>query len=131
VVPKGWKTYDFGLAAISVPPAWTVKRDLNCPNTGGPVTGPATLLLGLPADPDHCPVYHYPANVVALTTRNPAAQLGSLACRRTAEVDGSPVAAIPCGPGVWLVPALGIEAMASGPHSSAVLHTLRRATPSG
>jgi len=131
VVPKGWKTYEYQGAAISVPPTWTVKHDLNCPNT----SGPGALLLGLPAILDHCPEYHYPANVVALSTVGPATERGP-SCQRLIRVNGLSVT--PCGPSsdasadtVWLVPALGIEAMASGPRSMAVLRTLRTATPSG
>ncbi len=47
-----------GRLAPIVPSTWTVKHDLNCPNTTGRGPGPGTLLLGLPTVIDHRPAYH-------------------------------------------------------------------------
>lgn len=132
LVPRGWETYVYGRAAISAPSTWAVRRNQNCPNT----SAPGTLLLGLPTVLDHCAEHHSPPNVVMLNSVPTGSERQPAACQRLERFNGLPVFVTPCAPGgdpsgevLWSVPTLGAQVQARGSGSIAVIHTLRKASP--
>jgi hypothetical protein len=138
-VPRGWKSYTYGEATISVPSDWIVVTSYACPKP----KEPGTLFLGPSENPDEvCPMYSLSVNSVTIA---PVSLQPGDACTRTGEVNGLMVEITPCGSGdatsstVWTVPSLGIQAVATqaeggsvGSGSSTVvervLHTLRKAS---
>jgi hypothetical protein len=134
-VPRGWKTYTYGGAAISAPPTWAVRLDFNCPDSQS-----GTVELGPPTAVSSCPAATLPTQIVSVSS--PIPSLDYTSCR-SSRVNGLTVYSADCtasdaGGGVyWIVPALGVEvtgtvsgAAGSGPGSPVyrVLHTLRPAT---
>jgi hypothetical protein len=115
VVPKGWKTYKYGAATISVPKGWHVVHNNNCPESN-------TLLLGYPNVLDHCPNESGPLNYVALY--RPLST--TTAATQPVKVNGVSIYATGIK-GQWGVPSLGVNITALGPNTSRILHTLRRA----
>lgn len=137
-VPRGWKTYTYGKAQISVPSAWAVITNYACPGSGS--TG--TLYLGPPKGPPYasCPADVGQANSVTLTPL-PAGAIDQAQC--AIKVNGLGVYVGPCTTSdpaglVWYdIPSLGIRAQGmggsgedvtgpgTGTEVGRVLHTLR------
>jgi hypothetical protein len=137
-VPRGWKTYTYGKAIISVPSDWAVERNHACPVR----SAPGTLNLGTPKRPSECPAPEYlDANTVRLSPLLPSDLLESCP---TISVNGLRVHVGPCGssdPGglvYYVIPSLGVQAVGTGTNNEnvtgpgtgtvvgRVLHTLRR-----
>jgi hypothetical protein len=138
LVPRGWKTYTYGRARISVPNDWAVVTNYNCP--GSHPLG--VLYLGPPQDPSASCPFSGSQNSVTVTSIASGATYQSPLCSQI-RVNGVRVFVGPCGssnPGglvIYWVPALGVEAIGmgiisenvTGPGTGTivgqVLHTLR------
>jgi hypothetical protein len=123
-VPKGWKTYTYGKAAISVPGDWAVTYNSACPNT----TAAGILLLG--SSTVGCVVYHYSPTSVAVTKIQASAEN---ALTNPTMVNGTVVYVQFGSPSriVWVIPALDVVVAASAPDANRILHTIRRAPGAG
>ncbi len=120
-VPKGWRSYTYSGAAISVPESWTVEHNTNCPLT----TASGALLLGFPKVLMNCP--SYPISLGLVELYHPT-QVDTPKSRHI-ELNGVAVAVIRASPSytVWSVPYLGIDITGVGSQAVRILHTLRRA----
>ncbi len=120
-VPKGWTTYSYGKAAISVPSNWEVKHDTNCPNTNAP----GALLLGYPKVLEFCPEYSDVSYVAVFDI--PAGSASSSAPQKPTMVNGVPVMIGFGSPSTieWTAPSLGVEIIGTGPDTNRILHSLR------
>lgn len=139
---RGWKTYVYEQAAISVPANWRVVTDYVCPEP----RGPGTLFLGPSKQPGElCPAYSLNVDSVTLTTFPEGISDPGLTSCTPSKVNGLEVYVGPCsssnssGVTSWVIPALGVDAQAFQRGGSSVgkdaitvvgrvLHTLRRAT---
>ncbi len=137
-VPRGWKTYTYGKARISVPGTWAVEHEDDCPVR----SAPGTLSLGIPAAPSVCAALLGAADTVRLVPLSAPNPFVSLC--PTIRVHGLSVKVGPCGSSnaagvvIYWVPALGVQAEgtgsadenvtgpATGTVVGRVLHTLRR-----
>ena len=132
-VPKGWKTYSYKKAQISVPGTWTTNP---CP--GASATG--RLILGTqPAV--HCPAVSYQITA-SVTLSVPSAAVMALAkkngqCRPLKVNQLAVLVSCAAIPGnfdnytQWIIPSLGVEAVSTSSFdsdgvASRVLHTIRR-----
>ncbi len=120
-IPKGWASYSYSGATVSVPRTWTVEHNTNCPIT----TGSGALLLGFPKVLYHCPNYSASLGLVEIyhpTGQSPQANGAHL------KVNGVPVEVQTSTPAytVWAVPTLNISITAEGSEALEILHTLRR-----
>jgi hypothetical protein len=118
-IPKGWKSYTYSGATISVPKNWTVEHNTSCPLS----TSSGDLLLGIPKVLMHCPSYSASELVELNHPTTTRAQSGSFI-----KVNGLPVVVMgsPADYMVWSVPSLGIDITAQGPKALQILQTLRR-----
>jgi hypothetical protein len=127
-IPNGWRTYSYGWATISVPAAWAVRRDTDCPTT----TAPGALLLGASKILSGCVLFHYQPHFVALTSIPAGEGAASLPTTATpTEVNGVPVYVLFGSPISlhWEAPSLGVALAAAGPDAERILHTLRARRP--
>jgi hypothetical protein len=123
-VPRGWKTYTYGKAAVSVPADWAVTHNSACPNT----TAAGILLLG--SSTVSCVDYHYSSTSVAITTMQASA--GYVLTNPT-MVNGTPVYVQFGSPSriVWVIPSLDVVVAAAAPNANLILHTIRKARGAG
>lgn len=108
-----------------MPNSWTVKHNMNCPNT----SAPGALLLGYPKVLDYCADYEYPASHVAVVFVPKGGFTGTVMAKaKPITVNGVPVYVGTGSPPplVWYAPSLSVEITASGTNSNRILHTLRR-----
>jgi hypothetical protein len=122
-VPRGWKTYTFEQAAISVPADWAVEHNANCPDS----QAPGTLMLGFPTVHVQCTgdsSSTYGVRVTPLSGGDETSASGGT------KINGIPVE-VGFGSPMnlqWSVSTLGVSITASGPLANRILHTLRRVT---
>lgn len=138
VVPKGWRTYTYGKAKISVPSTWNVIRNPACRASSSSVT----LYLGS-GDGAACSPVPSQLDAILVSPLSGATSLETGCPSMT--VNGAKVDWGPCtssnaaGITFWQVPSLGIEAIATstsqgsvGPDETTVegrvLHSIRRAS---
>jgi hypothetical protein len=136
-VPRGWKTYTYGKAKISVPGDWAVVTKWLCPG----LSSTDTLYLGLPKGLAFCPAFVGPGDSIVVTAL-PIGTAEQSQCR--IKMNGLRVYLGPCtssnpiGVVFYDIPSLGIRAegmggirqhvaAGSGPGTvvGQVLHTLR------
>ncbi len=131
-VPRGWKTYTYGKAKISVPRNWAVVTDYTCPDT----VAPGVLYLGPSRNPGEvCP---FTRNIDTVTvTPLPAGTSDQSQC--IIKMNGLRVYLGPCGSSnpiglaFYDIPSLGIRAKGGGSNGQTgpgtvvhkVLQTLR------
>ena len=123
-VPRGWKTYTFEKAAISIPADWAVGN-----NDCGDYQGPVTLILGHPKGAMACPAISR-SSTNTNTTIVDVASMSDTSAPTNTMVNGEPVD-IGFGSPIaiqWNAPTLGVRISASGPLANRILHTLRPAT---
>ncbi len=138
-VPRGWKTYTYGKAEISVPGDWVVHRTYPCVDR----PAPGTLELGRPIVLSSCQAIFRDATTVTLSPIPAGSINRSFECPPR-EMNGQQVYVGPCttsnpaGIVEYLIPALGVEAVGTGDSKEnvtgpgaatvvgRVLHTLRR-----
>jgi hypothetical protein len=136
--PRGWKSYTYREARISVPSNWAVEHNEGCPV----LSAPGTLQLGPAKGPSSCLPGIRDTNIVSLSPLS-ASDYYALTCPKI-EVNGLAIVVGPCtssntaGIVIYAIPALGVQAVGSGvgsenvtgPGTSTivglVLHTLRR-----
>lgn len=137
-LPRGWRTYIYGAAAISVPNSWVARHDNNCPDT----LAAGTLELGVPRVLINCTLIVGSPPTVTVSALTAGISYAS-PCLSSLEVNGLTAYGADCaaspavGPSTsttWTVPSLDIEVSGSGDTASQslvnlILHTLRRATP--
>lgn len=123
--PTGWQTVTYGGAAISVPKSWTLAYLQACPNNRV-----GTLVVG--TAPPSAPALFCP--MVATTPRPRVVHLGKMARRSTPRggharvVNGLRLYPVRgTGGRAWTIPSLHLEVSASGPGTTAVVRTVRRA----
>jgi hypothetical protein len=141
-IQRGWKTYTFGKAAISVPRTWAVRhRGYSCVKRIAPVAG--TLFLLSQSSSDLCVRSNVNSNSVTIsplpagnTYRQPLCP--PVKVNRLTTYIGPCSSSNAAGITVWSVPALGVQALGTGTASENVtgrgngtivgriLHTLRR-----
>ena len=121
LIPKGWRSYTYSGAVISVPESWTVEHNTNCPLT----TASGALLLGFPKVLMNCP--SYPISLGLVELYHPT-QVDTPKSRHI-EVNGVAVEVVRASPSytVWSVPSLGIDITGVGSEAVRILHTVRRA----
>lgn len=125
-IPRGWKTYTYLSAAISVPNNWVVRHGTNCPDG----QAPGTLLLGFPKVLENCTLIPASISYVAVTTLPSGNRYRSPPFAPTpVMVNGIPIYQGFGSPGslVWAAPTLGVQVAGTGPDTLMILHTLRRA----
>ena len=138
-MPRGWKTYTYGEAEISVPGDWVVHQTYPCLDRAAP----GTLELGRPVVLSNCQAILRDATTVTLSPIPTGAINRSSVCPPR-EMNGQQVYVGPCttsnpaGIVEYLMPALGVEAVGTGRNNEnvtgpgattvvgRVLHTLRR-----
>jgi hypothetical protein len=141
-IPKGWKTYTYRSAVISVPRSWVVRHaNYSCGDTTLPGSG--TLFLLPPATSDVCVRSAFNTDSVSLSRLPTGDTYIQPSCppvtvNRLTTYIGPCTSSNAAGITVWSVPALGIEAIGTGTASEnvtgggkgtivgRVLHTLRR-----
>ncbi len=133
-IPKGWKTYTYKKAEISVPESWTTSPCPDSSATGRLILGTQPIIF--------CPESAY-RGTATVTLSVPSAAAIALARKDratcgTTRVNGLVVWASRCAiPGnfddyiQWIFPSLGIEAVSTSAFDSdgqrgRVLHTIRR-----
>jgi hypothetical protein len=140
-VPKGWKTYAYAQATISVPRSWAVRHNgYRC--TQHP-NAPGTLFLLPQSGSDLCVRSTFDTNSVTISPLRAGTAYREPSCP-PAKVNGLTIYVGPCGSSntggitLWSVPALGVQALGTGTASENVtgsgngtvigriLHTLRR-----
>jgi hypothetical protein len=141
-IPRGWKTYTYGKAAISVPRTWVVKHEsYSCANNITPVSG--TLFLLSQSSSGLCVRSNFNTNSVTIsplpagdTYRQPLCP--PVKVNRLTTYIGPCSSSDAAGITIWSVPALGVQALGTGTASENVtgngngtvvgriLHTLRR-----
>lgn len=125
VVPDGWKTATYGKMAISVPDAWAVEQDTNCPAA----EAPGTLLLGYPKILENCPDDPPDLSVVIVTDSH----VGYVPRSAGAEEKPVMINGVPVDVGFgspserqWSVPLLGVAITGVGSLAPRIVFTLRR-----
>ena len=125
VVPEGWKTATYGKVAISVPDAWEVEHDTNCPDA----EAPGTLLLGYPKILESCPDDPSDLGLVTVVDNRVGSVLGTAKDKeKPGMINGVPVYVGFGSPSElqWSVPLLGVEITGMGPLAPRIVSTLRR-----
>jgi hypothetical protein len=124
-VPKGWKSYTYRNATISVPPTWAVTHLSTCPSP----TEAGLLTLGSGGVALNCPNETTPLRFVTITnlpsTSSPSPATTMVNGVAVSVRFGSPSTA------VWNIPSLGVQVAASAPDANRILHTIRRAPTAG
>jgi hypothetical protein len=142
LIPKGWKTYTYGEAAISVPRSWVVRHGYySCASSTFSASG--TLFLLPKSISDVCVRSPFNTRSVAISPLPTGSAYEQPSCPPV-NVNGLTTYVGPCtssnpaGTTVWSVPALGIQAAGTGKASEnvtgskngsvvgRVLRTLRR-----
>ncbi len=121
-IPHGWVAHSAYGLQMSVPKSWAVAYFRNCP-----VRDAGTLLIGTPAYYSFCTEIPADANIVTMQPeKSEAVNAGHV---RHLVVHGLDVTSYSSG-GIlnWAVPSKNVVLTATGPGSSAVLHTLALAT---
>jgi hypothetical protein len=129
VVPDGWKTATDGKVAISVPDAWAVEHDTNCPAA----EAPGTLLLGYPKILESCPDEPTDLSVVTVIDHRVDSIPGTAQAKeKPVMINGVPVDVGFGSPSErqWSVPTLGIMITGVGPLAPRIVATLRRSEDS-
>jgi len=121
-IPHGWVAHSAYGLQLSVPKSWAVAYFRNCP-----VRDAGTLLIGTPAYYSFCTEIPADANIVTMQPEKSDAVDASHV--RHLVVHGLDVTSYSTG-GIfnWAVPSKNVVLTATGPGSSAVLHTLTVAT---
>jgi hypothetical protein len=124
-VPKGWKSYTYRNATISVPPTWAVTHLSTCPSP----TEAGLLTLGSGGVALNCPNETTPLRFVTITnlpsTSSPSPATTMVNGVAVSVQFGSPSTA------VWNIPSLGVQVAASAPDANRILHTIRKAPTAG
>jgi hypothetical protein len=121
--PQGWVAHSAYGLQLAVPRSWTVEYFQGCAHSG-----PGTLLIGTPSTSENCPFIPLDTNIVWMQPyTSQAAPVGQV---NNLVVHGLHVSSYSGGDKVhWAVPSRHTLIIAEGSESSAVLHTLRLATP--
>ena len=124
-IPKGWKTYTYHKATISVPVSWVVEHNKNCPDSSAGV-----LLLGFPRVLANCQEIPASASIVSIVSIPKSQESGILKSMGGPMIvnDLHVYSDFGCpATGTWYAPSIGVEISASGPYSNRILHTIRKA----
>ena len=120
-IPRGWRTYSYASALISVPADWAVERNDPCPHS----VATGLLVLGSPPGYD-CPEEGPPENHLELTaefmTTGPQRSPSAIENINGLQVD---IFASTSKELVGDVPSLGLEISATGSDSRRMLDTLQ------
>jgi hypothetical protein len=123
---SGWIAHSAYGLQISVPKTWSVQVFGQCPDR----KKPGTLFIGTSQIVDLCPEYGSSTSTVAISEGISSDSGSGLHSRFThLRVNGIAVESIPSRDGeLWTVPGKDVTIVGSGPHASAAMRTLSRAT---